>query len=365
VYRKQPGGVRYDYLTSIDMDVATPPTTFVDDGTIEEDCNRTTPAQNFTNTQNQVLVTLQGFGATPPAALEAGITWKLYRTYVINDYSDSFLTHVTSGVTHQDIGEATSGPIPSAGIEITNPPKVLLTDGAEVQGLLPADMIDGGVIFDRISEVDETQYNTDPGVQVHATPSDGGWVSFEVQAPNNESGTYGVLASEAHQAGGAWLDIYGQGPGNEDAEVYITANGRTGEAHGQVYVYANGPGSTPTAQSYLDALPDVASVKISQNGAGFYEQTLSAGQVTPIGAGSPAGGVLETFGLGGATPIAIEHHYDEDGARYNHTAAPQAWNGEPPVARPTVTGSRGGNAALASLLTALDALGLITDSSSA
>ncbi|NUQ76102.1 MAG: hypothetical protein HUU21_21390 [Polyangiaceae bacterium] len=35
-----------------------------------------------------------------------------------------------------------------------------------------------------------------------------------------------------------------------------------------------------------------------------------------------------------------------------------------PVAKPTVTGSRGGNAALASLLTALATLGLITDSSS-
>lgn len=35
----------------------------------------------------------------------------------------------------------------------------------------------------------------------------------------------------------------------------------------------------------------------------------------------------------------------------------------PVVAQPTVTGSRGGNAALASLLTALNALGLIIDSS--
>ncbi len=36
-----------------------------------------------------------------------------------------------------------------------------------------------------------------------------------------------------------------------------------------------------------------------------------------------------------------------------------------PVAKPSVTGSRGGNAALASLLTALSSLGLVTDSSSA
>ena len=39
--------------------------------------------------------------------------------------------------------------------------------------------------------------------------------------------------------------------------------------------------------------------------------------------------------------------------------------GATPVTRPAVTGSRGGNAALASLLTALANLGLVTDSSSA
>ena len=41
------------------------------------------------------------------------------------------------------------------------------------------------------------------------------------------------------------------------------------------------------------------------------------------------------------------------------------FNGSTPIAKPTVTGSRGGNAALASLLTALANYGLITDSSSA
>ncbi len=39
--------------------------------------------------------------------------------------------------------------------------------------------------------------------------------------------------------------------------------------------------------------------------------------------------------------------------------------GVAPIARPDVTGSRGGNAALASLLTALDSLGAITDSTTA
>jgi len=47
------------------------------------------------------------------------------------------------------------------------------------------------------------------------------------------------------------------------------------------------------------------------------------------------------------------------------SAAALGFFGVAPATRPDVTGSRGGNAALASLLTALATLGLITDSSSA
>lgn len=49
--------------------------------------------------------------------------------------------------------------------------------------------------------------------------------------------------------------------------------------------------------------------------------------------------------------------------RWNNTGL--AFFGGAPAAKPTVTGSRGGNAAVASLLTALAGLGLITDSSTA
>lgn len=41
------------------------------------------------------------------------------------------------------------------------------------------------------------------------------------------------------------------------------------------------------------------------------------------------------------------------------------FNGATPTAKPTITGSRGGNAALASLLSALDTLGLVVDSTTA
>ena len=42
-----------------------------------------------------------------------------------------------------------------------------------------------------------------------------------------------------------------------------------------------------------------------------------------------------------------------------------AWDATPPSAKPSVTGSRGGNAALASLITALASYGLITNNTTA
>ena len=53
------------------------------------------------------------------------------------------------------------------------------------------------------------------------------------------------------------------------------------------------------------------------------------------------------------------------GGALNHDGTTVGFYGTIPQGKPTVTGSRGGNAALASLLTALASLGLITDSSSA
>jgi hypothetical protein len=49
----------------------------------------------------------------------------------------------------------------------------------------------------------------------------------------------------------------------------------------------------------------------------------------------------------------------------NHDGSTAGFYGTAPITKPAVTGSRGGNAALASLLTALANLGLITDSTTA
>lgn len=55
---------------------------------------------------------------------------------------------------------------------------------------------------------------------------------------------------------------------------------------------------------------------------------------------------------GGTTPFAME-------------AGAIGFYNTNPIAKPTITGSRGGNAALTSLLTQLNALGLVTDSTTA
>ena len=61
--------------------------------------------------------------------------------------------------------------------------------------------------------------------------------------------------------------------------------------------------------------------------------------------------------LGATGDLTIEGAIDHDGSTVG-------FFGTAPTTKPTVTGSRGGNAALASLLTALAGLGLLVDSSS-
>jgi hypothetical protein len=65
-----------------------------------------------------------------------------------------------------------------------------------------------------------------------------------------------------------------------------------------------------------------------------------------------------------ATPYILGNATIEVGSAVKF-ASTTGFNNTTPIAKPTVTGSRGGNAALASLLTALANYGLVTDSSTA
>lgn len=152
IYRRAPGQSKFFFLASVDTTGITPPTEYVDDGTVADDCDRTLPKANTTNNTNTITVSLPG---ATPALPDDGYTWKIYRTYVTGAWSSSFLVHVVeetsegSGVivtSYEDIGSSTlNGKYPDTTIVAGSPSKILLTGGAEVQGLLPASMIDGAV----------------------------------------------------------------------------------------------------------------------------------------------------------------------------------------------------------------------------
>lgn len=143
IYRRTPGGTKYLHLAEVDMTVATPPTQYIDDGTVEEDCDRTAPYKNTTNSTNTVTITYPGATPTVPV----GYFWKIYRTVSENDWSASLLTTVVeeteenSGIitpVFVDEGfDTTTGEPPSGTFDYDSPGKIDLTDAAHVTGYLP------------------------------------------------------------------------------------------------------------------------------------------------------------------------------------------------------------------------------------
>lgn len=144
IYRRKPGQTKYFWLTSVNMTIATPPTTYIDTGAVLEDCDRTIPVRNTTNGTNSVTISQPG--ATP--AVPVGYSWKLYRTYVNSDYQNSLLAWVVEYIselstvvtpTYLDVGASTQGGSPpSTSMSIGSPSKILLTNFAEIQGIIPA-----------------------------------------------------------------------------------------------------------------------------------------------------------------------------------------------------------------------------------
>jgi hypothetical protein len=143
VYRRAPGETAFSYLASVDMTVATPPTSYTDDGSTSPNCNRLPVNTNLTNSTN--AITLEIPGATP--VIPEGYTWKIYRTYEAGNYATSLLAWVVeetsegSGIItteYVDVGIDTAGGTPPTTSELVDgPEKISLTDLEEVQGTLP------------------------------------------------------------------------------------------------------------------------------------------------------------------------------------------------------------------------------------
>jgi hypothetical protein len=130
VYRRGPGGANYQYITSVPLSGATPATSWTDDGSIADDCNRFAPTKNTTQSSNNITVTI-------PALPPVGWGWNLYRTLITGSWANSFLTSVIDGsTTYQDLGlTAGVGSPPFTSTVIGSPSKIDLT--AETTGTLP------------------------------------------------------------------------------------------------------------------------------------------------------------------------------------------------------------------------------------
>ncbi len=143
VYRKSPSGMHYLWLTSI-----AGPTSlqeWIDDGSLEGDCDRSLPPVNRTGNTNSITVSLPG--ATP--TIGDGWSWRVYRTVDPANWGRSILTTMTpfgdpleTPLWFVDTGLATDVGAPPAKAQIINsPPKINLTDAAEVQGSLPPGLV--------------------------------------------------------------------------------------------------------------------------------------------------------------------------------------------------------------------------------
>lgn len=131
LYRRTPGSGTYLHLATIDMSVLTPPTEYVDDGTVIADPVRTYRNNDTTNSHNSIIVGIPG--ATP--VVPAGYTWRIYRTFDLTNWESSLLYHVVEETVlgsgdivteYTDIGEPTEvGSPPDEELAaLSNPPPI-------------------------------------------------------------------------------------------------------------------------------------------------------------------------------------------------------------------------------------------------
>ena len=159
---------------------------------------------------------------------------------------------------------------------------------------------------------------------------------------------------------------------------------QTGSVGNQVGVFIAGTRSTGVAGGWSDfLLTQGGNLTVDHSMSQVFGWTINAPSMTLGGGGSvtDAGGLLiggnvnqgtNRYGLqvlsspSGGTLNYCARFSGAAGVRidgvFEHTGSTLGVFGSTPVTQPTVTGSRGGNAALASLLTQLASLGLIVDS---
>lgn len=140
IYKREPNQNQFYYLTSVNMNVATPPTSYTDDGSDTVDCNRIPAARNTTANNSAIELAIPGATPTVPAG---AIGWKLYRAGDDGNWDYSFLAFINDEVSpgvintgYTDTGIATqAGRYPDVSEIPASPSKIDLT--SEVSGILP------------------------------------------------------------------------------------------------------------------------------------------------------------------------------------------------------------------------------------
>lgn len=180
--------------------------------------------------------------------------------------------------------------------------------------------------------------------------------AFSVSAISDESNSNATLSiSGSH---GSLIDLSGNptysqfilGRNNADTSLNIKNNADYG-------IGIALDSGTSAAQSSSVDFSDRGTVKwriIKNNGNSFLIISDPLGSPVNVAEFSPGGG--GALGIGRTPSYALDVN---GSAGFRSTVG---FNGTAPISKPTVTGAKGGNAALASLLTALAAYGLITDS---
>lgn len=141
VYRRGPGEVQYSFLASVAVSGGSP-TSYTDTGSVTPNAARSVPSGNTTNSTNNITVTVPATTVDnvsyPAGTVPVGYTWKLYRSYVSGEYTNTLLHHVVeetspgSGVVlgyYVDTGGGTQqGTPPTTTQFVDSPPQVDLVD---------------------------------------------------------------------------------------------------------------------------------------------------------------------------------------------------------------------------------------------
>lgn len=168
----------------------------------------------------------------------------------------------------------------------------------------------------------------------------------------NQTGLYVDYLGTSHG-----ISVNHQGTGGASSALNL-ASSNTSFSTMQVSGVETTTGTLKLTHTGTGSDSGAAAVSLNLAGAGTASQGIYLTGATTGDLIKLVNNATIQFSVSSAGNTLIKGTLDHDGSNVG-------FYGTSPISKPTVSGSRGGNAALASLITALANLGLITDSSSA